>query len=251
MTEIPIMPERTLKLFKAAVIAGLKDLPAYKLLGTKYSEIMLKLGFGCGLAGTTVEGYKSWIRSVSRGIAGRPAIVVLEPDGLAQLGCLSEADRATRLALLRDAVAVLKASPGIRVYLDAGHSSWISAGEMSSRLIHGGIKQADGFSLNISNFRTTESNIRYGTQISQATGGNHFVIDTSRNGLGPAADAQWCNPAGRALGERPTVMTKNALVDALLWIKYPGESDGACNGGPAAGQWWADYALGLDQRAAF
>ena len=36
---------------------------------------------------------------------------------------------------------------------------------------------------------------------------------------------------------------------ALLWIKQPGESDGTCNGGPNAGQWWADYALGLAQRA--
>jgi hypothetical protein len=31
----------------------------------------------------------------------------------------------------------------------------------------------------------------------------------------------------------------------------PGESDGTCNGGPAAGQWWADYALGLAKRAAY
>jgi len=76
------------------------------------------------------------------------------------------------------------------------------------------------------------------------------VIDTSRNGLGPTADNQWCNPAGRALGARPTTATGDPLVDAYLWIKSPGESDGACNGAPAAGVWWADYALGLAQRSA-
>jgi cellulase/cellobiase CelA1 len=38
---------------------------------------------------------------------------------------------------------------------------------------------------------------------------------------------------------------------SYFWIKRPGESDGTCNGGPPAGQWWADYALGLAQRAAY
>jgi endoglucanase len=31
----------------------------------------------------------------------------------------------------------------------------------------------------------------------------------------------------------------------------PGFSDGTCNGGPAAGTWWPDYALGLAERAAW
>ena len=35
---------------------------------------------------------------------------------------------------------------------------------------------------------------------------------------------------------------------AYLWVKRPGESDGPCNGGPSAGQWWPEYALGLAQR---
>jgi endoglucanase len=38
-------------------------------------------------------------------------------------------------------------------------------------------------------------------------------------------------------------------VDAYLWIKRPGESDGSCHGGPPAGAWWPDYALGLARRA--
>jgi endoglucanase len=82
-------------------------------------------------------------------------------------------------------------------------------------------------------------------------GGKHFVIDSGRNGLGPDTSGEWCNPAGRALGIRPTTNTGVAGLDAFLWIKTPGESDGACNGAPAAGQWWADYALGLAERAAY
>ncbi|HSH31148.1 MAG TPA: glycoside hydrolase family 6 protein [Candidatus Saccharimonadales bacterium] len=206
---------------------------------------------GHSSGGTTVEGYKSWIRAVASGIAGRRAIVILEPDSLAQIDCLPAADQTTRFTLLTDALTVLKASSAISVYLDAGHANWIGAEEMSARLTKAGLAKADGFSLNASNFVTTENNIAYGTQVSRATGGKHFVIDTSRNGAGPAADGQWCNPLGRALGKRPTTNTGNSSVDAFLWIKYPGESDGSCNGGPAAGQWWADYALGLAQRAAY
>ena len=99
-----------------------------------------------------------------------------------------------------------------------------------------------------------------------------FVIDTSRNGRGPWTptvsypDPQvWCNPPGRGVGLRPTADTGNALIDALLWIKIPGESDGECTRGlgpagttvdpewgvidPAAGVWFRQMALELAQNA--
>ena len=57
------------------------------------------------------------------------------------------------------------------------------------------------------------------------------MIDTSRNGRGPNHD-QWCNPPGRALGTLPTTTTGDPLIDAYLWIKAPGESDGTCRHGP-------------------
>ncbi|GCE77804.1 glucanase [Cellulomonas biazotea] len=100
----------------------------------------------------------------------------------------------------------------------------------------------------------------------------HSVIDTSRNGQGPwtapadhpAGDPQeWCNPPERGLGLRPTTSTGEALVDAYLWIKIPGESDGEClrwapDGGidpvrgypgPAAGDWFPQMALELVHNA--
>ncbi|GFJ96540.1 glycoside hydrolase family 6 protein [Phytohabitans rumicis] len=75
-----------------------------------------------------------------------------------------------------------------------------------------------------------------------------FVLDTSRNALGPnwmrayagppyhqppdvvnlLAEGNWCNPPGRGLGLRPTTNTRVPLLDAYLWVKNPGESDGAC-----------------------
>lgn len=74
------------------------------------------------------------------------------------------------------------------------------------------------------------------------------MVDTSRNGNGPlgaAGQDAWCNPPGRALGTPPTTRTGDPLLDAYLWIKRPGESDGSCRGGPSAGTWWPEYALGL------
>lgn len=191
---------------------------------------------------SSASAYASWIQGFASGIGGRTAVVVLEPDALA-----SDCANAARYGMIRNAVQVLKAS-GARVYIDAGHPDWISVPDMASRLRQAGIDKADGFSLNVSNFYSTSSNITYGSQLSAQVGGKHYVIDTSRNGVG-SAGAQWCNPSGMALGNAPTTSTGNAKVDAFLWIKVPGESDGTCNGGPAAGQWWADYALGLAQRA--
>lgn len=195
------------------------------------------------------DAYRTWIRAFAAGIGTRAAVVILEPDSLSLLSCLSAADRSTRLALLRDAVGVLEAQPGVSVYLDAGHSSWIDAAEMAARLVEAGIAQAQGFALNVSNFRVTGELVSYGRDLSARVGGKHFVLDTSRNGLGPGADGQWCNPSGRALGPTPrTSGTADPTVDAYLWIKRPGESDGTCNGGPPAGAFWASYALGLAQR---
>ena len=193
--------------------------------------------------------YRSWIRSFADAIGADEAIVVLEPDAIAGWDCLSSDDRLRRQTLLRDAVDVLKAKRGTRVYMDGGHAAWHSATEMSNRLIVAGIERADGFAVNVSNFVATDLNVAFGNAVSDKVGGRGYVIDTSRNGRGAAPANAWCNPDGRGTGELPTTTTGHARVDAFLWIKRPGESDGPCNGGPAAGKWWAEYALGLMQRS--
>lgn len=111
----------------------------------------------------------------------------------------------------------------------------------------------------------------YSSNIGHAVATVHFVVDTSRNGQGPwtppadhpAGDPQnWCNPPDRGLGLRPTADTGVPLVDAYLWVKIPGESDGQCYrwtsgpldpvrnmADPAAGQWFPDMALELVHNA--
>lgn len=201
-------------------------------------------GFSSG-GSNNPDGYKSWISSFASAIGNNSAIVILEPDALAQISCLSSSDQATRLSLLSSAVSTLKANSNTKVYIDAGHSNWIDASTIASDLQKANVSQADGFSLNVSNFMSTTNEVAYGQQISSQIGGKHFVVDTSRNGNG--SNGQWCNPSGMAIGQKPTTNTGNSVVDAFLWIKTPGESDGNCNGGPSAGQWWSSYADQLVQ----
>ncbi len=192
------------------------------------------------------DAYRRWVRAVGSGLGEAPALVVLEPDALGLLDqCLTPAQQTERLALLREAVVELRSHAGTSVYLDAGHARWVPAPVMAKRLQQAGVERANGFALNTSNYVSTEENTAYGLKLSELLGGTHFVIDTGRNGGGPAPKDEWCNPPGRHVGAPPTTQTGNSLVDAWLWIKPPGESDGTCNGGPVAGTFWVERALQL------
>ncbi len=118
---------------------------------------------------------------------------------------------------------------------------------------------------------TSGINLRYTTMLGDVEPTAHYVIDTSRNGRGPWAppaypDPQdWCNPPDRGLGLRPTLDTGVPLLDAYLWVKTPGESDGECTRGlgpagetvdpewgivdPRAGAWFPEMALQLARNA--
>ncbi len=272
----------------------------------------------------TGDAYRAWIDGFAAGLQDKTAIIILEPDGLALLPTdCGQPDTYDRVALINYAAHALLRDPNALVYLDAGHSHWHSTGDMAARLVAAGVRDVQGFFLNVSNYRATNYETRFGTWISKCIafannpdeGGwrlghydwcasqyyspfgpvnpddistwgytdqwfdanlgtavptTHFVIDTSRNGQGPwippphpPGDPQeWCNPPGRGVGYRPTANTGQALLDAYLWVKIPGESDGGCyrwTGGPqdpvrnvvdpAAGQWFADMALELAQNA--
>ncbi|MFG2499568.1 glycoside hydrolase family 6 protein [Streptomyces sp. NPDC048441] len=210
--------------------------------------------YSAGGAATAGE-YRRWIDQFAAGIGDRPAYVIVEPDAVAQkiAGC-AKADARERYGLLAYAVGRIKARPHARVYLDAGNSGWIpDERRLVAPLRQAGVSRADGFALNVSNYHTNTVSSAYGNRLSRELGGaKHFVVDSSRNGNGPYTGSganSWCNPPGRALGTPPTTRTGASALDAYLWIKRPGESDGTCRGGPRAGLWWAQYALGLASRA--
>lgn len=193
------------------------------------------------------DAYRAWIGKFAEALGDSKALVVLEPDAVAHMvdGCTPGEYQGEREQLLSEAVVRLKQQSGTTVYLDAGNPAWIQdPWKLVEPLKRAGVEEADGFSLNVSNFQTDDVTKKYGVHLSKDLGGKHFVVDSSRNGNGPLPGA-WCNPPGRGLGTRPTTDTGEPALDAYLWIKRPGASDGTCEGGPDAGQWWPEYALEL------
>lgn len=175
--------------------------------------------------------YRGWIDEVAAGLAGRPATIVLEPDVLALMSdCMAQDEQAEVMASMAYAGQVLMAaSDQARVYFDAAHSAWLPAQEMAARLLGAGIAgSAHGIATNTSNYRSTEDEVAYARQVIEATGvaSLRAVIDTSRNGNGPAFDGEWCDPPGRAIGTPSTASTGDPVIDAFLWVKLPGEADG-------------------------
>lgn len=198
---------------------------------------------GHSAGGLSPAAYLDWNRTVANSLAGTGAVVLVEPDALAMLTngrCPGENER--RLSTMRQAVDIL-AGAGLSLYLDAGNSAWADVDEMAALLRAAGVFEARGFITNVSNFRRVDEERAYDEKLSKALGGKSYVIDVSRNGNGWRGD--WCNPPGAAIGQTPRVTYGTTKLDALLWVKHPGASDGACNGGPAAGKWWESYALDL------
>ncbi|MGW5471460.1 glycoside hydrolase family 6 protein [Streptomyces chartreusis] len=196
-----------------------------------------------------LDAYDAWIDRFAAGLGSGDVIVVLEPDSVAQADCLSERARADRFASLARAGRVMKAAnPRARVYYDAGHSGWNAPARQAEWLRQAGAAStasSDGVFSNVSNFRTTSAEIAYDRQVLAALDGPASlgaVIDTSRNGAGAPADGEWCDPSGRRLGRAPTLATGESRIDAYLWVKLPGESDG-CKGRP--GTFTASYAYEL------
>ncbi|MCA2218340.1 glycoside hydrolase family 6 protein [Jidongwangia harbinensis] len=197
-----------------------------------------------GLANHTA--YRQWVDQVAAGLKGRAAAIVLEPDVLALMtSCLNAAQQAEVYASMAYAGKAFKAaSAQAKVYFDAAHSAWLPPAEMAARLVRADIaNSADGISVNVSNYRTDAESTAYIRNVIAATGDNTLkgVIDTSRNGNGPAG-SEWCDPPGRAIGIPSTNAVSDSILDAYLWIKLPGEADGCIAG---AGQFVPQRAYDL------
>lgn len=319
---------------QAALQRSVPTMVIYNVPGRDCSQ------YSSGGAGSDAA-YREWIDGFAAGLRTNQRVtVVVEPDGLANLpsDCPSAYPGQDIAALTAGRIAdikyagdtILAANPKALVYLDAGHSSWHSVGDMAQRLDQAGVANFQGLSLDVSNYQPTQqltqyanwiskclyfvhnaaadnganvgnyagcasqyypatatdpstwglTDAWYATHVDQAAGHPtssaqlaHAVLDTSRNGQGAWAPATgstypdpqtWCNPPGRGLGLRPSANTGQPLIDAYLWIKTPGQSDGQCNRGvagstkdpewggitdPAAGAWFGQQALQLAQLA--
>ena len=110
--------------------------------------------------------------------------MVVEPDGIAPgAGCLTDAQLGERFDLIHYAVNKIEAE-GSAAYIDASNC-FAPDSFIADRLIKAGISDATGFARNVSNFCWTQDEITDGKAVSAMVGGKPFIIDTSRNGLGP------------------------------------------------------------------
>jgi len=204
----------------------------------------------------SASAYINWVKAFRAGleqggVADGPGVsVIVEPDALALLDNLPQTRRQERMDLIRTAVDYLAKTPRTAPYIDAATKGWVPAGTMISRLSESGLAMARGFSLDVANFDAESAEESYGDSMIGMLGRKHYVVDTGRNGNG--ANGEFCNPPGRALGSKPKAFPrgKGGNIDAYLWVKPPGESDGTCGkGDPAAGEFFPAYANQLAANA--
>lgn len=181
--------------------------------------------------------YRVWVQEIGDALRTAPdvqKIVILEPDSIALTSeCGDIPSRAGYLSAAVDALT----STDTWIYIDGGHSSWHSADDMAALIRQMGvIDRVRGVATNVSNYQSTRAEFDYAHALSHRLGGTHALIDTSRNGAATAG-ATWCNPSAQRVGPAGGTYGDD-VIDTNLWIKPPGESDGPCNGGPAAGLWW-------------
>ena len=155
--------------------------------------------------------YLAWVEQLAAGVGDRPGLVVLEPDAVAQSvsgACGGRQD----LVMLAQAVHVLKKQPRVRVYIDAGHPGWISdLSSLAEALKASGLEQADGFSLNVSNFRDTTEVVDYGERLSQLLGGRPSSWST-------------CHVTAGAPRSPPKESMPGATRPKRLSVRTPGSS---------------------------
>ncbi|MBO0866090.1 MAG: glycoside hydrolase family 6 protein [Mycobacterium sp.] len=131
--------------------------------------------YSAGGAGSDAA-YRAWVDGAVSGLGAAHAVVIVEPDGLANLpsDCASaypgqdvNALTAARIADIAYAGEQIETSdPNSLVYLDAGHSAWHSAADMAKRLYEAGVGNLQGFFLDVSNYQYTANSSYYGTWLS-------------------------------------------------------------------------------------
>ncbi|KAK1848384.1 cellobiohydrolase ii [Colletotrichum chrysophilum] len=219
-------------------------------------------------------------------------VFVYEPDGLANLitnvgvqKCSQAAD--TYKAATDYAFKTLNLD-NVAIYVDAGHAGWLGweANLQPTATLYadvykkaGSPKAVRGLVTNVSNFNgwnltsapsyTTPNNNYDESKFHAAltpmlkTAGYpaNYLVDQGRSGKQPTGQqiwGDWCNVKDAGFGARPTVKTGIDTLDAIVWVKPGGESDGTsnssatrydekCSSGssftpaPEAGTWFQEY----------
>ncbi len=213
-----------------------------------YNIPNLDMGQSPAIGAKTPEDYQNWIQLVADGLSLSHAIVVVEPDALPLSTNLPINEQAGQIEVINQAVRTLRKNTKADIYIDIGHSNWLSVDQAVQLLNQAGIDQADGFSVNVANFRSQDEVVEWANAVSKSLGGMKFIVDTSRNGVGPDPNGEYCNPPGRALGEKPGYVddpqSPYHVMNAYIKPFYEGDCQ-------IAGQLVLDYAKQLYNNSPF
>jgi cellulose 1,4-beta-cellobiosidase len=245
---------------------------------------------------------REYIDPIAAAFAAHPdqrIAVIMEPDSIANLVTNLENPKcqaAEGIYKRGVAYAISKLSlPNVFLYLDAAHAGWLGWPRNLVKSVPlykeiltmaGGADRIRGFATDVSNYdpvkdptnpprdpkAAASDELGYIADLSKeltAAGitGKGFVVDTSRDGKAyvRTSPGNWCNIKGAGLGERPQAAPA-PLVDAYLYVKVPGESDGiadpkaprfdqncasddATPGAPQAGKMFESYFIDLLKNA--
>jgi endoglucanase len=180
--------------------------------------------------------YDAWIDAISDALGDAKAVLLEEPDALANLpGYCGSAYAAefpditntTRIDDIRYAVATLENDPNISLYLDGGNSDWQNVGGMAETLVAAGVQGTQGFFLNVSNYQYDTNNDFFGTWVSSC------IAYATVNEAQTPADA---------LAAVATFVGTSTPTGAFAGPAYPPTSPpGGC-----ASQYWNGGAPGTD-----
>ncbi|KAL2175913.1 glycoside hydrolase family 6 protein [Thermothelomyces heterothallicus CBS 202.75] len=239
--------------------------------------------------------YRSYIDAIRKHIieySDIRIILVIEPDSMANMVTNMNVAKCSNAASTYHELTVYALKqlnlPNVAMYLDAGHAGWLGwpaniqpAADLFAGIYNDAGKPAAvrGLATNVANYNAwsiasapsyTSPNPNYDEKhyieafsplLNAAGFPARFIVDTGRNGKQPTGQQQWgdwCNVKGTGFGVRPTANTGHDLVDAFVWVKPGGESDGtsdtsaarydyhcglsdALQPAPEAGQWFQAY----------
>ncbi len=197
--------------------------------------------------------YKKWIDGFVAGVGDAHMAVIMQPDGPFALCAPGGSNLPAHM--IRYAVRMLSALPNTSVYIDAGAADWNRDDPQKAvrMLFPMGIRWARGFALNSTHYDSTERQVRYAAEVSQALAkrgipDKYGVINTASNGKpfkgykynGPNFDnARACTSTSDqhcvTLGIPPTVDVADPkwglnphdrrlaarYVDAYMWFGRP------------------------------
>ncbi|KAG6314143.1 Exoglucanase 2 [Claviceps purpurea] len=251
-----------------------------------------------------VAKYKNYIDTIRKIVLAYSDVrimLIIEPDSLSNMVTnlnIAKCSKAKSAYLEGVNYALRQLNlPNVAMYLDAGHAGWLgwpanqdSAAQLFAKVYKdaGSPSSLRGLVTNVANYngwdtatppRYTTGNAIYDEKhyihalspLLERHGwaGARFITDQGRAGRQPTGQtswSHWCNAKGTGFGLRPSANTGDALLDAFVWVKPGGESDGtskassrrydyhcgfedALKPAPEAGEWFHEHFVQLLRNA--